>query len=153
MGIEQKVSTAEAADDNLARVSHLLGVKPIRTEMEAHEVLKRGLSINAIEHLFKRPLPRNDVMRIVGIKQRTLARKRSNPSTQLTQEQSNRAWRFAETIALAEEVLGDRDLVNEWLERPVMGLNHQRPIDLLETAAGTEMVETFLTRIKYGIYS
>jgi len=34
-----------------------------------------------------------------------------------------------------------------------MGLNQRRPIDLLATPAGVEMVETFLERLDYGVYT
>jgi uncharacterized protein (DUF2384 family) len=33
-----------------------------------------------------------------------------------------------------------------------MGLDNRKPIDLLATPAGTEMIETFLTRLDYGVY-
>ena len=34
-----------------------------------------------------------------------------------------------------------------------MGLNDQRPIELLQTVQGTELVTDFLTRLEYGVYS
>ena len=33
-----------------------------------------------------------------------------------------------------------------------IGLNRERPIDLLSTTAGTELVDTYLDQIEYGIY-
>jgi len=33
-----------------------------------------------------------------------------------------------------------------------MGLNGERPIDLLATRAGAEIVENFLNQLEYGVY-
>jgi len=41
----------------------------------------------------------------------------------------------------------------QWLERPAIGLDQWRPIDLMTTPAGLELVEDFLGRIEYGVYT
>jgi putative toxin-antitoxin system antitoxin component (TIGR02293 family) len=71
----------------------------------------------------------------------------------LSHEQSGRTWKLAEILAKATDVLGSREEAEQWLERPAMGLNQRRPIDLLATPAGVEMVETFLERLDYGVYT
>jgi putative toxin-antitoxin system antitoxin component (TIGR02293 family) len=50
-------------------------------------------------------------------------------------------------------ILGSRQEAEQWLERSAMGLNQRRPIDLLATPAGVEMVEDFLERLDYGVYT
>ena len=61
--------------------------------------------------------------------------------------------KIAEILAKATGVFGDPDDAERWLERPAIGLNQRRPIDLLATPAGTQMVEDLLDRMKYGIYT
>ena len=61
--------------------------------------------------------------------------------------------RFAEVVALATEVFGTQGAAERWLERPVMALDRERPIDLLATPAGTQMVENLLGRLQYGVYT
>lgn len=39
----------------------------------------------------------------------------------------------------------------QWLERPAIGLDQRRPIDLLGTPAGVELVEDYLERLEYGV--
>jgi putative toxin-antitoxin system antitoxin component (TIGR02293 family) len=39
------------------------------------------------------------------------------------------------------------------MERPAIGLEQHRPIDLLTTPAGVEIVEDFLRRLEYGVYT
>jgi putative toxin-antitoxin system antitoxin component (TIGR02293 family) len=59
---------------------------------------------------------------------------------------------FAQLLAHATSVLGGKALAEAWMAEPAMGLAWQRPMDLLETAEGAEMVSDFLTRIEYGVY-
>jgi putative toxin-antitoxin system antitoxin component (TIGR02293 family) len=38
-------------------------------------------------------------------------------------------------------------------ERPAIGLDQRRPIDLLATPAGAKIVEDFLDRLEFGVYA
>ncbi len=58
-----------------------------------------------------------------------------------------------EILATAAGVLGSHQEARRWLVRPAMGLDRQRPIDLLATPDGTEIVEDFLQRLRYGVYA
>ncbi len=59
----------------------------------------------------------------------------------------------AEVIAKAMVVLGSREAVVQWLTASAMGLSQQKPIDLLATPMGTQLVEELLDRIEHGIYA
>ena len=61
-------------------------------------------------------------------------------------------WKFAEILAKAIKVFGTQEAAEKWLERPAFGLERRRPIDLLATPAGAEMVKTYLGQIEYGVY-
>ena len=54
----------------------------------------------------------------------------------------------AEILAKASAILGSREDAEHWLESPAIGLNGQRPIDLLATRAGAEIVENFLGQLE-----
>jgi putative toxin-antitoxin system antitoxin component (TIGR02293 family) len=84
---------------------------------------------------------------------RTFQRRKDMPAKLLSQEQSGRTWKFAEILAKATDVLGSQDEAEQWLERPAIGLDRRRPIDLLATPAGVELVEQHLTRLEYGVYA
>lgn len=124
--------------------------------LDVHEAVEAGLPSSALHHLvdglivieFDAPLER-----AVGLSRRTFQRTKETPKKPLSIEQSGRTWKFAEVLALAIDVLGTQELAERWLERPALGLNSRRPIDLLSTPAGTELVETYLQRIKYGVYT
>jgi putative toxin-antitoxin system antitoxin component (TIGR02293 family) len=54
--------------------------------------------------------------------------------------------------AKAVEVFGSKEDAEQWLRSPAMGLDGRRPIDLLESPEGKQLVEEFLGRLEFGVY-
>jgi putative toxin-antitoxin system antitoxin component (TIGR02293 family) len=75
------------------------------------------------------------------------------PSHSARSRAGGRAWKFAGILAKATDVLGKQGEAEQSLERPAIGLNQRRPIDLLGTPAGVELVEDHLQRLEYGVYA
>jgi putative toxin-antitoxin system antitoxin component (TIGR02293 family) len=152
---ESKAGLTEAGE--LRQVTKLLGgsqtlKKRLRTSLDAHEMLLGGLPAQALNHLVGNLVVLRvdeSLARAVGMSLRTYQRHKVKP---LNQEQSGRTWKFAEILSKATIVLGSQEEAEQWLERPAMGLNQHRPIDLLATPAGVELVEDFLERLTYGVY-
>jgi putative toxin-antitoxin system antitoxin component (TIGR02293 family) len=129
--------------------------RKVSSALDAHELLLRGLPGAALTYLVDSLLLIHDPVSLekaVGVSWRTFQRRKADPAKLLSREQSGRTWKFAEILAKATEVLGSRSAAEEWLERPAIGLDRRRPIDLLTTAAGVEIVENYLERIEYGVY-
>ncbi len=61
--------------------------------------------------------------------------------------------RSATTLAKAAEVFCGVDEAERWMVRRVMGLDGQRPVELLRTPEGAELVNDFLVRLEYGVYT
>ncbi len=61
--------------------------------------------------------------------------------------------RTDEILATATEVLGSQEAAERWMEEPAIGLDQRRPIDLLSTSAGMDIVKTFLERLQHGVYT
>ncbi|HTN62880.1 MAG TPA: antitoxin Xre/MbcA/ParS toxin-binding domain-containing protein [Devosia sp.] len=141
------------------RVSALLGGKRVLKHivsdgLDAHELISAGLPGEALSHL-EGQLTVLDAMafeKAIGMSLRTLQRRRADPGQPLSIEQSGRVWKFAEILAKASEVMGSQRDAEEWLNEPAIGLNGYKPLDLLTTSAGAELVETFLGQIEYGVY-
>lgn len=157
--IENEVPVAEAVE--LQRVADLLGGtrilrRPLRNSLDAHEMILRGLPTRALTHLVDNlvVLQRaTSLQKAVGMSLRTFQRRKDSGAKPLSPEQSGRAWKFAEILAKATAVLGSQEEAEQWLAHPAIGLNQRRPIDLLATPAGIEMVEDFLERLEYGVYT
>lgn len=151
-----------ATDSILDRTTALLGgnaafSRPLASRIDAHDALQRGLpvrSLNALLREFPFLTTSADFLEhAVGMSLRTYQRRREADTKPLSAEQSNRIWKFAELVARATDVFGSQDEAVAWLTRPAAGLDRRRPIDLIGTAAGLELVEDHLTRLDYGVYA
>ena len=146
--------------DDLRKVADLLGgprilSRRITSALDAHELLLDGLPGSALTHFVSHLLfiQTDSLEKAFGMSLRTFQRRKDAPDKPLSQEQSGRTWKFAEILAKATDVFGSQEDAEQWLERPAIGLDQRRPIDLLATPAGIELVEQYLTRLAYGVYA
>lgn len=58
----------------------------------------------------------------------------------------------AEITAKAVQVLGSSDEAHYWLSAPAIGLNGQRPADMMDTSENIELVYTLLVQMEYGVF-
>ncbi len=155
------VKHKRSIEESLQQVTRLLGGSrlldrdPITT-LQAHDLILAGLPgaclIYFIDHLLVLRQA-SDLETAMGMSLRTLQRRKDSPDKTLTQEQSGRAWKFAEILAKATNTFGSQEEAERWLRRPAIGLDQRRPIDLLATPAGVELVEDHLGRLEYGVYA
>jgi putative toxin-antitoxin system antitoxin component (TIGR02293 family) len=145
----------------LAAVARLLGGtstfrKMPRSPLEAHEILLNGLPSKALLYFVDNLVVLHwddSFARAIGMSHRTYQRHTAENIRQLSSEQSGRAWKLAEILAKATAIFGSKDEAERWLEGPAIGLDQRKPIDLLATPAGVEIVEDFLARLEYGVYA
>lgn len=136
-------------------VSLLLPGTNTDDRMAVFKATKAGFTLSAVIDLvesvdaFRR---HNVLSKIVGLSDRTLARRMKHKDDALTPEQSARALYYAEALEKAEAVFGTRELAENWMTKPARGLDGESPIDLLSNPVGYELVTDFLHRIEYGIY-
>ena len=120
-----------------------------------HELLNRGLPRAALSSLVGKIhfITSDEASEALGMSLRTLQRHKNTPAEPLDVQQSGRTWKFAEILAKATHVLGSQDEAEQWLRRPAIGLDQRRPIDLLTTPAGVNLVEDYLGRLEYDVYT
>jgi putative toxin-antitoxin system antitoxin component (TIGR02293 family) len=161
MVIAAETISPETGAGDLQKVADLLGgarvlSRRVTSALDAHELLLHGLPTSALDYLVGRLVfihKAESLEKAVGMSVRTYQRRKDTPSKPLSQEQSGRTWKFAEILAKATDVLGSQADAERWLERPAIGLDQRRPIDLLATPAGVELVEDYLERLEYGVYA
>ena len=156
------LSPHEVQQALFGKVAQLLGGPrvlrhPLTTELEAHEMLLLGLPARSVERLINTLVvighTEPSLAKALGVSWRTVQRQKKTPEKRLSKEQSGRMWKFAEILAKATEVFGSQPDAEQWMKRPATGLEQRRPIDLLETPAGAELVENCLERLEYGVYT
>jgi putative toxin-antitoxin system antitoxin component (TIGR02293 family) len=139
------------------RVIQLLGGKraigkQVERELDFDEEIRKGFQSLVFVRFKENTRFSNAVMsRVLGVSPRTIDRfhvvkvgERIKPAV------SDRLYRVAKVVALAEDVFGSLLEAIEWLSAGQIGLGNRRPIELLETDAGTREVEEELLRIEHG---
>lgn len=140
-----------------------LGQRIVR-RVDFDALIKKGIPLRVLVHLKRElDLPDEVIARIIGVSPRTLARMWTGVKTtakagqaekqRLSPMESDRVYRFAKVIALAEDVFEDRKEAIEWLNSAQSGLGGRIPFDMLLTDAGSSEVEELLIRIDYGVIS
>jgi len=71
----------------------------------------------------------------------------------LSLEESERAYRTASTLALAEAVFGDRQKALAWLTAPKIRFDGESPMELIDTDIGTRLVAEALMQIGEGCFT
>jgi len=156
---KQRIARPTAPPRPYARVEGLLGGKSLHIDnpIELHERIAEGLPRRTLVYLIESLtiLTLAESFKALNLSSRTWHRIKADKeqSAPLDADQSARVWNLAEVLAKAEELLGDREGAEEWLATPAIGLNSRRPIDLLATPQGAELVRTLLDQMAYGVYA
>ena len=161
-GLSQtRASAATAAASDLPReTAELLGGRRIlrdevRSEVEAHRLVLEGLPAGAMAGLVASlsAMTFGSVLSALGVSQRSFARRKASPKTRLPSDESARLWQLAGIVAQATRVFGSKEEAELWLERAAPPLGNEKPIDLVRTPPGVQLVKQYLTRIEYGVYT
>jgi putative toxin-antitoxin system antitoxin component (TIGR02293 family) len=125
------------------------GVK-VRSESEMERLLREGLPASVLKSF--RENWGFTVMELAGslaIPKSTLMRMLERRN-RMAPGDSDRVYRLASILALAEVAIGDRKKAQRWLRQTNEVLGNQTPLGALETEIGVRRVEQILGRIAYG---
>jgi putative toxin-antitoxin system antitoxin component (TIGR02293 family) len=126
-----------------------IGVK-VRSESQMERVLREGLPVSVLANFRENwgftvmelagslAIPKSTLMRMLERRNRMAA------------GDSDRVYRLAAILALAEEAIGDRKKAQRWLRETNRVLGNQTPFRALETEIGVRRVEQILGRSAYG---
>ena len=124
--------------------------RAIPTSAEWRVRIKSGLpyrSLESVRERFHLSLP--ETAAVLHVPLRTLARRRLG--RKLDAHESDRLYRLARIAAHAVVVFGTDEKAATWLRRPNRALNHEAPIQILDTDEGARQVDDVLGRIEYGV--
>ena len=120
----------------------------VRSDADLARAVEHGFSTATIDALRKQGVTDRDIAAVI-IKPRTLSHRRAQ-HRRLTVDESDRAARLARVRALAEEIFAERHKADRWLHRELPLLDGRRPIELIRTQVGAQMVEDLLADIAWG---
>ena len=120
--------------------------------MVRHDIVKEGVSTNLLLSLIATydRIHKQQVYSVIGISEKTSNRRKDHI---LPREAADATLALIEMTSLAEHVLGSHEDAEQWLVTPALGLDGRKPIELIATRAGAEMVKNHLIRMDYGVYS
>ena len=118
----------------------------------AISLVRSGLPLSSIARVRKKlKVNESALLSLMGMSKETY-QQRQAARENLSLIESDRLYRLARIEAHATEVFEDEEIAADWLKQPNRALG-EKPIDLLDTDAGTDRVDRLLTRIEYGVYS
>lgn len=123
--------------------------RTLSTERDMREAIRQGFPPAVVEELMRASgLTLKELAAALDLSPRSLQRRRG--TGRLARYESDRLYRLARIVALADEFLGDHARAVRWLKRPNRALGGIAPVDALDTELGARQVENILGRIAYG---
>lgn len=123
--------------------------RALTTEHDMREAIRQGFPPAVVEELMRASgLTLKELAIALDLSPRSLQRRRR--TGRLARYESDRLYRLARIIALADEFLGDHERAIRWLKRPNRALGNIAPVAALDTELGARQVENILGRIAYG---
>jgi putative toxin-antitoxin system antitoxin component (TIGR02293 family) len=125
---------------------------PPDTPLDWIGLVRNGLPAAALQEILRRTrVSQSTLAEALAIPPRTLARSKREGA--FSPEVSAKLVRFARIAARAEEVLGDSESAQDWLRASNRSLGGWRPLFLLDTDIGAEVVLDALGRIEHGVFA
>jgi putative toxin-antitoxin system antitoxin component (TIGR02293 family) len=131
------------------RFSELLNLPIDASDSDLHEMIFAGFSIdrfNTFCELGKIPPHQREHI----ISHKTLSFRLSR-GQKLTVDESDRLFRNAYILAMAEVVFGNGEKARSWLSKPKSRFSGKDPIAMLATTPGSHQVEEMLIQVVEGI--
>ena len=161
MAPETTPAKTPAAETDVARAADLLGGQRwlaagvLDDPLALHDQLDQGLPTSALKHFARHcPLLANDPAfdRILGAVPAPREGPRGGRPRRLSCHESGQLWRLAVVLAKTAPLLGGAEAAERWLVKPAIGLGGRRPLDLVETPVGYELVVDHLTQLEFSVY-
>jgi len=123
--------------------------RPLSSERDMREAIREGFPPAVVEELMRASgLTLKELASALDLSPRSLQRRRHGG--RLAQHESDRLYRLARIVAIANEYLGDHTRALHWLKHPNRALGGLAPVAAIDTELGARQVENLLGRIAYG---
>ena len=126
--------------------------KPSNSSFTYMRIIKGGLKSKSIKSLIIHSnLSQKQVSRLIHISERTL--QRNSPDKLINISTSEKLVELARLFHKGIQVFNDKEKFNTWLNRPNKSLENLKPIELIETSLGIDLVFDELLKIEHGVFS
>lgn len=127
--------------------------KVLKDKLLISRAVRRGVS-NSLFKEIKTNSPFDDLQwsSFLDVNLRTLQRYKKNRKHVYRSLQSERIFELAEVISKGNSVFDTAEHFRIWLNTPSVALGKEKPINLLDSSYGKDLVLAELNRIEYGIF-
>lgn len=137
--------------ESLLGGAELLG-HAIHSEMDMYALSKKGLPKKSLLSLSDQiDLSLKAMAALLHVTERTIQRKGDDEL--LDEVTSAQLLQIAEVYSRGAEVFDSTEDFQVWMRTVSPALGHQRPLDLLSSSYGAQMVLDELGRIEYGVFA
>lgn len=146
--LQKRLSISKAADPWQSVMATTIDLPAI----DQHRLVQVGVPTEVLDKVvasFVR-LAEAEVLGAVGVSSRTVQRRKSGV---LSPEHSGAMLDLIAVTQKAMDVLGSREAAENWLRQPALAFDGRRPIELLSTRQGADLVKAHLVRMDYGVYA
>jgi putative toxin-antitoxin system antitoxin component (TIGR02293 family) len=138
--------TAKSSILSAGAFHRLLGVEPMRRI----DLVRKGLPASAVQAAADYlAMSQKDLLAAIRIPVSTLTL-RTRTRKPLSPDESDKLVRLAEVVKHAIAVFGDEAEGKAWLNESIISLGNRRPLDMLDTQDGFDLVMRTLGRIQFG---
>lgn len=119
--------------------------------IELVKLSRKGIAYNLFEEIVKSSsLTIKEWSRILHITERTIQRYKKE-KRKFESLQSERIIEIAKLQLKGTEVFGSKEYFEEWMNSKIVALGNIRPIDLLDSSFGIDLLTDELGRIEHGV--
>jgi putative toxin-antitoxin system antitoxin component (TIGR02293 family) len=123
--------------------------RTLSSDRDMREAIREGFPPAVVEKLMRASaLTLKELAAALDLSTRSVQRRRR--SGRLARYESDRLYRLARIVALANEYLGDHERAMRWLKRPNRALGGVAPVTAIDTEPGARQVENILGHVAYG---
>lgn len=121
----------------------------LKSDSDLVTLIEERLPVASISALIEHGILEKEIYSVI-VPRRTLQHRRARKE-KLSREESDRAVRLARLAALNERVFGNREAGLHWLRSPKKRFHGRTPMAMMETEAGSRLVEEALYQIDEGM--
>jgi putative toxin-antitoxin system antitoxin component (TIGR02293 family) len=126
----------------------------LKDKLLVAKAVKSGVPYNVWEEVKSNSIfDDKDWAKLLDVNVRTLQRYKNQKGFKFQTLQGEKIFEVAEVMNLGKEVFDENAKFYSWLNTPTFALGNAKPIELLDTSFGIEIVKSELYAIEYGVFA
>ena len=124
----------------------------LKTEMDMYEISRIGLPKKALLHLISNlNVSIRSMSPLINMTERTIQRKKDNDLLNIST--TEQILQIAKVYSIGNNVFGSAKNFQTWMNAKNTSLGEKKPIELIPSRYGAQMVLDVIGRIEHGIFS